>query len=127
MGPLSSPRERGPDPIVPQPPYPEVGADIPTINCGRSVDAKRLLLRIYVIVAVRPHASRAAEARMLRFASCLLQFHISKDELLQIKATDWADALIAAWSPLPSVVRTQDPTSMRGATMILRAVTFTKR
>ena len=47
-GPLSSPRERGPD-LFPIPiPVPEVGADIPTVICGRSVDAKQLLLRILV-------------------------------------------------------------------------------
>ena len=44
-GPLSSPRERGPD-LFPVPTIPEVGADIPTMICGRSVDAKQLRLQI---------------------------------------------------------------------------------
>ena len=39
-GPLSSPRERGPD-LFPVPNIPEVGADIPTMICGRSVDTKQ--------------------------------------------------------------------------------------
>ena len=40
VGPLSSPRERGPDfnLVFPRYPVPEVGADIPTMICGCSRD-----------------------------------------------------------------------------------------
>ena len=47
-GPLSSPRERGPD-LKPRPhKAPRSGSAISTMICGRSVDAKQLRLRIVV-------------------------------------------------------------------------------
>ena len=66
-GPLSSPKRARPrSHLYPPYPVPEVGANIPTMNCGRSVDAKRLQLRILWIVAARPHALWACAESFIR-------------------------------------------------------------